>query len=287
MKNTFRRFSIIVMIFFLTSHLLFISDAFAKRGGSRSFSSRSRSKSYSSRKSPKGKSFSPSKTKKTKSYTSRSKTRNKKGSVFNSKSKRTTRGTSLADAAKKADSKSKFTTSTKGQQISKTYREVVNENKPLSDSLTVENMKTRSNRRNTFYKSYEPVNTYYRYSPTIVYRDPYDNLFFQYVTLTWLFHHWDHIDKSRFDEARLRELEAKFEEMEKQGMKRDPNYVMPEVDPDLQYSEEELENLQEAKDVIEMEAEREGDSGGFGWLAIFLVGIIIVGGVYFVAVRRY
>jgi hypothetical protein len=148
-------------------------------------------------------------------------------------------------------------------------------------------MKTRSKRRNTFYKSYKPVNTYYSYPSTVVYRDPYDDFFFRYVTITWLFHHWDSVDKRRFDEAKLRELETKIEQMEKEGMVRDPNFVMPEADPDLQYAEEELENLQEAKDVIDLEAEQESDGGGFGWLTIFLAGVLVVGGVYFVVVRRY
>ena len=178
-------------------------------------------------------------------------------------------------------------TSAQGQQTSKTYRQVVAENKPLSDSLTKQNMDTRIARRDTFYKSYPPANTYYRYTPTIIYRDPYDNFFFQYMTLTWLFHHWGSVDKSRFDEARLQELEAKFAQMEKEGTVRDPNYVMPGVDPDLQYSDEELDNLQEAKDVSEMEAEQTSGGGGFGWLMIFLIGLVIVGGIYFIAVRRY
>jgi len=206
--------------------------------------------------------------------------------VFNSRSKKTTRGTSLAEAAKKADSKSKFTTSAKGQQTSKTYRQVVTENKNLSNLLTTKHTTTRNKRRNIFYQARQPANIYYEYTPHVVYRDPYDNFFFRYTTPTWAYHHWHSIDHRRFDEARLQELEDQIEQMEKEGIERDPNYVMPDVDPDLQYSDEELENLQEARDVIDLEAEQEEGGGGFGWLTIFLVGIVIVGGVYFVAVRR-
>lgn len=286
MKTTLRRLSLFLTIVFLASHLLLISDAFAKRGSSRSFSSRSKSRSTSrSRKTSKGRSFTSKK--KTNSYTSRSKTRSKKGSIFNSRSKKTSRGTSLAQAAKKADSKSKFTTSVKGQQTSKTYRQVVTENKPLKDSLTTKNMQTRNKRRYAFSESHKPINIYYGYTPHVIYSDPYDNLFFRYVTIDWMYHHWYSIDRSRFDEARLRELEDKIEQMEEEGIERDPNYVMPGVDPDLQYSNEELENLQEAKDVIDLEAEQEEGGRGFGWLTVFLVGIVIVGGVYFVAVRRF
>ena len=289
MKNTFCRLSIMLTVVLLVSQSFFVEEAFARKRR-RSFSSRKKS-SWSSKKSKsKGSSFSFSKKKsktKTKTYSSRSKTRSKKGSVFNSNSKKTSRGTSLSQAAKRADSKSKFTSSQKGKQTTKTYRDVVRENKSLSDNLTVQNKKNRNKRRKSFYDSYSPSNNYYRYSPNVAYRDPYDNFFFKYVTFNWLFHHWNSIDKSRFDEARLRELEDKVEEMEAQGIERDPNYTLPGMEPDLQYSDEELENLQEAKEVLEFEAEREEDKSGFGWLTIFLVGLVAVGGIYFVAVRRY
>ena len=190
-------------------------------------------------------------------------------------------------ASKRADSKSKFMTAEKGKQTAKSYKQVVNDDKMLRDSLTTANTKIRNKRRTTFYNSHRPSNDYYRYTPTSVYRDPFDNFFFRYVTLTWMFHHWDQIDKTRFDEERLRELEVKMEEMESQGMERDPNYTMPELDPDLQYSDEELANLQEAKEVLEFEAGEGADAGGFGWLTMFLVGLVVCGGVYVVAVRRY
>ena len=57
-----------------------------------------------------------------------------------------------------------------------------------------------------------------------------------YATMFWMFHHWDSVDYSRFQEAKLRELEAKVKQMEASGMKRDPNYVDPGVDPDIQYA---------------------------------------------------
>ena len=284
MKNRLCRFSLVVAMLFLTSQLLGVSAAFAK-GGGRSFSSRSSSRSSSSS-SSKGSSFSSAKSPSKTSYSSRSAGKSGKGSFFNFGPKKTSRGTSLADAAKKADSKSKFASSAKGAAAPQTYREVVSANKPLSNALTKQNIETRTVRRTTYYNSYQPVNTYYRYTPAVmIYNDPFDNFFFQYVTVTWMFHHWDHVDKSRFDEARLRELEAKVAQMEKEGVQRDPNYVEPGADPDLQYSDEELANLQEAKEVAELEAAPA--SSGFGWLAMLLVAIAVGGGIYFVAVRRY
>ena len=82
----------------------------------------------------------------------------------------------------------------------------------------------------------------------------------------------------------MRELEAKMAEMRAQGMQRDSNYTMAGVDPDLQYSDEELANLQDAKDVAQYE---EDQAHGVSWLTIFLVGMVIVGGIYFTAIRRY
>jgi hypothetical protein len=285
MNNALRRFSMILTIVFLLSHLLLMRDAFARKEIP-GFSSRAGSDLYSTEKSSKGSFFSSSKSGKSALYTFRSKTKGKKGSVFNFWSKRTTKGTSLVQAAQIADSESKFTTLIEGIQTNKTYRQVVTENKPLSEFLTTTALETRNARRSIFYKSYDPLNAYYKYSPTVVYSDPYNDFFFRYVTLEWMFHHWDNIDKRRLDGVKLQELETKMEQMEQEGSVRDPNYMMPGVDPDLQYSDEELENLQEAKDVIELEAERGVEGGGFGWLVIFLVGFIVVGGVYFVAVRR-
>lgn len=288
MNNTLRRFSIFLTVCFLATQCFFIDDAWAKKRR-RSFSSRKKS-SFSKQKSPsKGSSFSLFKKKsaREKTYSSRSKTRNKKGSIFHAHAQKTSRGTSFSQAAKRADSKSKFTGAIKGKQTIKTYRQVVTENTALSEFLTPKNTFSRNNRRDYFYNSHSPSNDYYyRYSSTS-YNDPYDNLFFRYVTLTWLFHHWNTIDKSRFDERRLRELESKIEQMEQEGMERDPDYSIPGVEPDLQYSDQELANLQDAKEVMEFESDVGEGEGGFGWVTIFLIGLVVVGGVYFVAVRRY
>ncbi len=168
-----------------------------------------------------------------------------------------------------------------------TYRQVVNKNRSLSEFLTIQNTYTRNRRRTDFYDAHSPSNnSYYQYTST-GYNDPYDNLFFRYVSLTWLFHHWDSIDKSRFDQERVWAVEAKIKQMEQEGMEPDPNYNMPGVDPDLQYTDEELANLQEAKDVIDFESEEPESTRGFAWVTMFLICLVTVGGVYLVAVRRY
>jgi hypothetical protein len=284
MKNRLRRGSFLLIIFFLISQCLFIDEAWAKKR--RNFSSRKKS-SYSKQKSKsKGSGFSFSSKKKT-TYSSRSKTSKTKGSIFHPSTKKTSRGTSLAQAAKRAESQSKFRNSIGGQQMPMTYRQVVSKNRGLAEFLTVKNAYSRNKRRTAFYDSHSPSNdSYYQYTSR-GYNDPYDNLFFRYVTLTWLFHHWDSIDKSRFEPGRLQEVEAKIQQMEEEGMEPDPHYTMLAVDPDLQYSDEELADLQEAKDVIDFESGEPESTGGFAWITMFLICLVAVGGVYFVAIRRY
>ena len=276
---------ILLLLLISIGAVSFPENSFAKRSR-RSFSSRSSSSSRPRTRS-KGSSFSSSQKKSSsgsKSYSSRSRTHDQKGSAFSTNSTKTSRGTNLADAARRAESKSKF----QSAQGNQTYKDVVKSDPALRESLTVNNTKTRNKRRTDFYNSTTPRNErYYYYRPNATYRDPYDNFFFRYVTLTWLFHHWDNIDKARFDEQQRQELEAEFAEMEAQGLERDPEYIMEGTEPDLQYSDDELAKLQDTKEVLELEPVSEETEGGFTWLTLFLIGLVALGGIYFTAVRRY
>ncbi len=289
MATLIRHLSLLLLFFFcLVGQGIFSEDAFAKRSR-RSFSSRKSSPSTPT-KSSKGSSFSSSQktSSSSKSYSSRSKTHSQKGSVFSANSKKTSRGTSVSEASRRAESQSKFQASTAGVQAGKTYKEVVKSDSALRESLTTGNANSRNKRRTTFYNSTTPKNErYYQYRPNVIYRDPYDSFFFRYVTMTWLFHHWDNVDKKRFDDQHLQELEAEIAGMEAQELERDPSYSMEGTEPDLQYSDDELANLQDAKDMLEFEAAPEGQEGGFAWLTIFLIGLVGLGGIYFAAVRKY
>jgi hypothetical protein len=88
----------------------------------------------------------------------------------------------------------------------------------------------------------------------------------------WLFNHWDTVDKSRFEESKLRELEAKVRAMELQNMKKDPNYVQPGVDPDLVYN-----------------APKEKESSfGWVWISLVIITLALFGTMlYFFFRRRY
>jgi hypothetical protein len=133
--------------------------------------------------------------------------------------------------------------------------------------------------RNT-YSNYRPTGYYTPRSNTvIIYRDRYDNNFLQYATAIWLFHHWDTVDKSRFDEQRLRDLEYKMKQMERDGVKRDPNYVQPGVDQDLIYAS--------VPAAVEKKTEKSG-IGWIGWalLILFIIGVTFVGVWMYSRIRR-
>jgi hypothetical protein len=59
----------------------------------------------------------------------------------------------------------------------------------------------------------------------------------QYATTLWLFHHWNEVDKSRFDSEKRIELENRIKELEKQGVVRDVNYTQP-IPPQPKVEEE-------------------------------------------------
>ena len=115
---------------------------------------------------------------------------------------------------------------------------------------------------------------FYTHNPgtTVIYRDNYDNTFMNYVTMSWLFHHWDHVDHSRFDNQRVQELEKKFKELESKGVKRDPGYVESGIDPDL---------------AVKKELAYEEGSGWMWWTFVVTIVIaIIAAGAWYVFIRR-
>ncbi len=132
---------------------------------------------------------------------------------------------------------------------------------------------SRPQRMATTFGSRQPTGYYYDRPNVVIYHDSYDNSFMKYATLMWLFNHWGSVDHSRFDNARIRDLETRFKDLEAKGVKPDPNYNEPGVDPDLAYN----------KDVA---YRQQGMSplGKFFWLVTG--GGLIVWGIWFVFVRR-
>jgi hypothetical protein len=130
---------------------------------------------------------------------------------------------------------------------------------------------SRQQRMETTFGSRPPTGYYHETPNIVIYRDSYDNGFMKYVTMMWLFNHWNNVDRSRFDDARVRDLEEKFRDLEARGYRRDPNYTEPGIDPDLAYR-------------------RDQAYGGSSGLARFFWGMIIVAILlwlaWFVFVRR-
>ena len=96
------------------------------------------------------------------------------------------------------------------------------------------------------YNMYNP----YRSRPWVVYRDPYDSLFWWWLLdrslddrAWWAYHHRYDMDPARYQAliATDQQLEARVAQLEAQQAPRDPNYVPPGLDRDLMYSDRYVE----------------------------------------------
>ncbi|MGO8930961.1 MAG: hypothetical protein ACLQU3_29240 [Limisphaerales bacterium] len=92
---------------------------------------------------------------------------------------------------------------------------------------------------------YSVFNPYYS-RPVVIYRDPYNSLFWWWLLdrsledrASWAYHHRYDMDPERYQAlvANDQQLEARVEQLEAQQAPRDPNYVPPGVDRDLMYSD--------------------------------------------------
>ena len=87
----------------------------------------------------------------------------------------------------------------------------------------------------------------YASRPTVVYRDPYDSLFWWWLMdrslderASWAYHHRYDMDPDRYQAlvANDQQLEARVSELEGQQIPRDPNYVPVGLQRDLMYSDQ-------------------------------------------------
>jgi hypothetical protein len=144
---------------------------------------------------------------------------------------------------------------------------------PATPSFNPSLAETRSQRMTKEFGYRRPTGYFNERPNVVIYHDSYDNNFMKYVTLMWLFNHWNTVDRSRFDDARIRDLEAKFRDLEARGYKPDPEYDEPGIDPDLAYN----------KDA----AYAQHRSGSLTWLFwTTLGGAVLVWGIWFVFIRR-
>jgi hypothetical protein len=101
---------------------------------------------------------------------------------------------------------------------------------------------TMSSRPVRVYTVFHPYASY----PVVIYRDPYDSLFWWWLLdrslddrAYWTYHHRYDMDPARYQAlvANDQQLEARVEQLESQQAPRDPSYVPPGVDRDLMYSD--------------------------------------------------
>ena len=105
---------------------------------------------------------------------------------------------------------------------------------------------TLSTRPVRIYNVFNP----YAARPVVIYRDPYNSLFWWWLLdrslddrAWWAYHHRYDMDPARYQAlvAQDQQLEARVEQLEAQQTPRDPNYTPPGVDRDLMYSDRYVE----------------------------------------------
>ena len=98
---------------------------------------------------------------------------------------------------------------------------------------------------------YNVFNPYYS-RPMVIYRDPYNSLFWWWLLdrsiddrAGWAYHHRYDMDPARYQAlvANDQQLATRVEQLEAQQAPRDPSYVPPGVDRDLMYSDRHVEQL--------------------------------------------
>ena len=107
-------------------------------------------------------------------------------------------------------------------------------------------MRTRPSRISVFSTrpiivSYNPVYFSGPFSYGHAFVGPWDMWFLMRASDLFWYHHWHDITpyRSYFQEAQFRDMERRVQELEKKyNSVRDPNYLDPDVDPDLQFSGE-------------------------------------------------
>ena len=132
-------------------------------------------------------------------------------------------------------------------------------------------------------------NTYNGY----YYNDPYDHAMIWGFSSLWWYHHWDSIDRTHYaNDARMRQLEAEVAMMRSQGIAANPNYLDPNMNESVMYSNGYLNGVKNNSLVGEpmppVERTFVPDSHHnnedtaaivFFWILGIMVAVVIVGGV--------
>lgn len=215
----------------------------------------------------------------------------RKGGLFGQRSKR---GSAFSRSQRPTTAGRRLTHNARGQRML-----------PRTQATT-----TRATRASSFQRRYRQPT--YRMNPTFYGGRPWggwgygaysvgiwDVFFLSTVSHMFWYHHWHDPSLQQalrkdnlMQKEELARLEARVKELEAKGVPRDPNYLPPEVDPDLAYSKEYVEKHQtefysEPAATPEIAQPAEDSEGSWPWLAV-LFGLFGVGVlVYAVFVRRY
>ncbi len=197
------------------------------------------------------------------SSSSSSSSRSKPGAKSYSNSS-TNKSSAKGFATKSASKKYSYMQDTYKKQVSSknfnTYKQKLNteQQKVYNDTLKrdygtssrrmkfEDAMNTRSSRINTFANKRPIIINANRgmfaspFSYGYAYVGPWDLWFLMRASDMFWYHHWSEISPYRnyFDQQKYNELEKRVQELEQQGVKKDPNYLDPDVDPDLQLSQQ-------------------------------------------------
>lgn len=166
----------------------------------------------------------------------------------------------------------------------KAYDSSFNKSYKVNDRMNFDDaMKTRSQRISSFDR--RPVRMYVNnsyfggplsYGSAFI--GPWDLFFLMTASDLFWYHHWNDIYPNReyFDAAKFAEMEARVKALEVQNNNvRDPDYLDPDVDPDLQFSKEYTEkNLDNV--YLSNKYARPAVDPFFVFIIIFAVGAVMV-----------
>lgn len=256
---------VLVFAFMLSQTVIVDAKGFRSSGGrsfSKSFSSAKSSSGYSgSSKSSKGVVSSGTKSSSGASSSSGysgSSARSVPGSYSSSSSKSTTKSSAAATSKKSAYMQDAYKKQTSSANYG-TYKQKLNaeQQKVYDSSMNNSNFKVnnRMNFENSINSRSQRINNmgsrpvYVNVRPGLFsgpmtwgmgYVGMWDMWFLMSASQLFWYHHWAEIGPYRenFDEKKFAEMEARVKELEKQNIAKDPNYMEPGVDADLQLSKE-------------------------------------------------
>ncbi|MCX8128746.1 MAG: hypothetical protein N3I35_01445 [Clostridia bacterium] len=180
------------------------------------------------------------------SYSTGSNTKSKNSFFSGSKSKKSSY---MQDTYNKQASSSKFNSYKQNlnSEQKRVYDSTMNTNYRVKDRMSFEDaMQSRPTRINNFNKRpiFINVNRGYFGGPMgygSAFIGPWDMFFLMTASHMFWYHHWNEIRPYRdhFNQAEFDRLEARVKELERENNGiRDPNYMEPGIDPDLQFSKE-------------------------------------------------